>query len=104
MEEATIDAASEELIAWGVLERAEAGLALTRRFRAAFARAAMQLQPDEAANPVVRGAEALRRAAALALVTFPRPAGGVLRAEHATLIAAIELASLPDAVREALGA
>lgn len=103
MDAASIDAAADELVEWGILERADARLALTRRFRGALARAAGQLQESDTSAPVA-GAEAMRRAAALALVQFPRPPASALRAEHATLIAAVELASLPDAVREVLGA
>lgn len=93
----------EELLAWDVIERAPDGsLSLTRRFRAGLARAARQLQPDEAAARIP-GSEAMRRAAALALVQHPRPPGAVLRAEHASFVAGVELASLPDALRGALG-
>jgi len=97
MDAERIERVADELVAWGVLERAPA-LAPTRRFRAALARAAASLQAREAAGEPIVGS-AIQNVVEVALAAFPLPEGARPSPEHRKLLMAIELASLPEGVR-----
>lgn len=88
-----------DLVAWGLLEAGEPHL--TRRFRGAVARAAGILQEREAAGEAPPG-HPLENAIALALEESELPVGAVLEREHRRFLFAVELASLPEAVRALL--
>ena len=97
MDEAKLRAAEEDLVAWGLLEPGPAGPALSRRFRGALARAAMALQAEApGGHPVARAIER-------ALADAPLPEGARPEEAHRALLVAVEVASLPPAVRDALG-
>lgn len=91
-----------DLIAWGLVERNSEGLSLTRRLRAAVARAAERLQEREKRGEASRG-DPLEEAVREALAEFPLPSGARLDRGHLTFLVAVELASLPDEVRVLLG-
>lgn len=100
MEETALLQAQEDLLSWGVLE-ASPVLAPTRRFRAALARAAAELRVLEQAGTLPPG-HPMERAVALALETYPLPPDAQVQREHRMLVVAVELASLPEAVRSFL--
>lgn len=94
-------AIEQDLLQWGLVERAET-LALSRRFRGAVARAAGRLAEEERAGRRPPGPP-IENAIALACDDFPLPEGAVLAPDHRKFLVAVELASLPDAVRAAMG-
>lgn len=94
MDEAALAKAEEDLVAWGLLERSEAGLSWSRRFRAAVMREAARLAEEERAGRRAEGAP-LVVAARLALAALQPDATET----HARLLVAVELAALPEAVR-----
>lgn len=100
MDERAIEAARAELVDWGVLEPGDA-LALTRRFRGAIMRAAGELQAEEKDGRRPDG-HPLEVAIGVALDGYPVPPGAHAGETHRKLLVAIELASLPDAVRGVL--
>lgn len=97
MDEAALRAVEEDLLAWGVLERSGQGLAWTRRFRGAVMRQAAQLAEEEKAGRRPEGhplATAVR--GALEASELPAPASRA----HEQLLVAVELAALPESLRE----
>ncbi len=94
MEAQAIAQAQADLVAWGILEAGEPRL--TRRAQAAIARAAATLREKEVSGIPVAG-HPLVLAAALALADLA-PAGKATPA-HESVLAAAELASLPEGVR-----
>lgn len=103
MDEAALAKAEEDLVAWGLLERSEAGLSWSRRFRAAVMREAARLAEEERAGRRPAGAP-LATAVEGALRALPLPEGAAAGSTHAKLLYAVELAALPDAVRAIVGA
>ena len=102
MDEAALARIEGELVEWGVLERAPE-LQITRRFRGALMRAAARLQAEEQAagrppaeNPVARAVE-------VAFSDYPFPPGVIAGDAHRRFLVAVEVASLPPAVRQMLG-
>lgn len=97
MDETAFAAARAELRDWGVLEPGDGAPAVTRRFRGAIMRAAMRLQEEEKAGRAPDGHPVVR-AVADALRAWPLPDGATATPAHERLVAAVELASLPEAV------
>lgn len=95
---AALQRVQDDLVAWGVLE-GEGPPALTSRARAALARAAIALREQEVAGQAPTGHPVVL-AAQLALRDLAPP--HAVMAGHARYVAAVELASLPDAVRRLL--
>lgn len=89
-----------DLIDWGILDRD--GTEVSRRFRGAIMRASLELKEQEASGQRPEG-NAVRRAVALALATYPLPPGVSASSEHEAFVVATEVASLPEAVRSFLG-
>jgi hypothetical protein len=102
MDEAALDAAQEELVAWGLLERGPQGLAWSRRFRGAVMREAARLAEEERAQRKPEG-HPLANAVRGALRQLELPAGAAATSTHEQLLFAVELAGLPEPVREFLG-
>jgi hypothetical protein len=98
MDAASVESTQADLVAWGVLEAP--GGPLTRRARAALARAASTLREEELAGQA-RPGHPLVLAAALALDGLA-PAGAAT-ARHHQVLAAVELASLPEGVQGMFG-
>lgn len=99
MDPAHLAAAERDLLAWGYLERADAGEpAWSRRFRGAVLRAAARLAEEERAGRKPPG-HPLENAVRGALTELPPPAGAAWSATHEKLLVAVELAALPEAVR-----
>lgn len=92
-----------DLVAWGLLESGEGGPVWTRRFRGGVMREAARLAEEERAGRKPEGAP-LENAVAGALASFPLPEGATVTREHSRFLYAVELASLPDAVRHLMGA
>ncbi|GEM_PF-4360551 len=96
-----LEAVEADLVSWGLLERQE-GLHPTRRFRGALARAAAELAVVErregrpAGNPV-------EHIVLRALRDHPLPLGAKVERDHERFLVALEIASLPEGVRQALG-
>jgi len=96
MDHERLAAAQAELVAWGLVETGPP-VRLSRRGQAAMARAAAWLRQEELAgraaqgHPMVLAAEVAVGAAA--------PEGARATPDHHRLLAAIELAGLPDGVR-----
>lgn len=103
MTTATLDDVQQELLAWGLIEPGEGGLAWTRRFRGAVMREAARLAEEERAGRKPEGAP-LQTAVTGALAALPLPEGASPDLQHARFLYAVELASLPDGVRQLLGA
>lgn len=96
----SLDDVQRDLLAWGLIERGERGLGWTRRFRGAVMREAARLAEEERAGRAPAGPPLLTAVAgALAALTLPAPASE----QHARFLYAVELTSLPDGLREALG-
>lgn len=91
-----------DLLAWGMLERTPSGVQLTRRLRAGLARAAVHLQEQEAKGQAANG-HPLRLALEHALAETTRPPQAQLTPAHMRFLFAVELTSLPEAVRQLLG-
>ncbi len=97
VDELSLAQTQADLVAWGLLDYGPP-VALTRRGRAALARAAAFLREEELAgrartgHPLVLAAEIAVAAAV--------PDGVVASPEHHRYLAAVELASLPEGVRE----
>lgn len=102
MDEQALAAAQEDLVSWGLLERGPDGLAWTRRFRGAVMREASRLAEEERAGRKAPGAP-LAVAVDAALRAQALPAGASASPTHAKLLYAVELAALPDAVRDIVG-
>ena len=100
-DEARLAAVHRDLVEWGILEVGVAP-AITRRFRGAMMRAAARLQQEEQAGRAPAG-NAVENAVALALAEYPLPPGAVAGPGHKAFLVAVEVASLPDAVRRFLG-
>ena len=100
MEREVIASVHRELVEWGILDPGTP--TLTRRFRGALMRAASRLQAEERAGHR-RPGHAIANAVDEALREYPLPPGAVASAEHRTVVVAIEVASLPPAVRGFLG-
>jgi hypothetical protein len=92
-----VAALQADLAAWGALEPDHS--ALTRRARAGLARAAAHLRDAEVAGRKPPG-HPMVEAARLALDDLAPP--GAATMGHARILAAVELASLPDSVRDLL--
>lgn len=90
-----------DLIEWGLIERGET-LALSKRFRGALMRAAAALQEEEKRGERREG-NAVANAIGLALDAFPLPSGSVVTPTHRAFLVAVEIESLPPAVRQMLG-
>lgn len=102
MDERAVVAAEDQLVEWGLLERGASGLAWSRRFRGAVMREAARLAGEERAGQRRPGAP-LATAVAAALGTYALPAGAAASAVHEKLLYAVELAALPEGVREIVG-
>lgn len=102
MDEGALRAAEEELLAWGLLERGPQGLGWTRRFRGAVMRAAAGLAEVERSGQRPEGAP-LANVVRLALQTAELPPGAAPSRAHEQLLVAIELAALPESMRDLLG-
>jgi hypothetical protein len=100
MDVPTIQAAEDELVAWGILERTPA-LAPTRRFRGALLRAAATLQAEERAG-ARRPGHPMEVTVGVALDEFPLPQGALLRREHRLLLVGLQIAGMPDEIRALL--
>lgn len=100
MDDALIARIQGDLIDWGILERER--VEVTRRFRGAIMRAAIELQEQEKSGRRPEG-HAVRRAVELALRSYPLPPGAVATPDHESFVIATEVASLPEAVRNFLG-
>lgn len=88
----------EELLAWGIVERRPHAV-LTRRFRAAIARAANELAQEEQ-RPGERpptASDPISTAVDRAFTHFPLPAGSRIGPEHRIFALGLEIASLPPA-------
>lgn len=101
MDEAAIREVEEDLVDWGIVERAPA-LQLTRRFRGALMRAFSRLQEEEQAGRRVEE-DPIARAMEEALRDVPLPPGAVTDDAHRAFLVALHVASLPPAVRQLLG-
>lgn len=93
--------AEQDLLSWGVLERRPHAV-LTRRFRAAIARAASELAQEElrTGERSASVADPISVAVDRAFMHFPLPAGSRVRAEHRLFALGLEIASLPPAALE----
>lgn len=100
---AGLEDVQRDLVDWGLLEEGERGPAWTRRFRGAVMREAARLAEEERAGRRPEGAPLLT-AVTGALAALPLPGGASPGPQHARFLYAVELASLPDGVRRALGA
>jgi len=89
-----------ELEDWGILEPGRAEV--TRRFRGAIMRASIELQEEEKRG---RGPEGnpVRHAVERAFESYPLPPEALATLDHKAFVAAVEVASLPEAVRNFLG-
>lgn len=103
MAAASLEDVQAELLAWGLIERDDEGLAWTRRFRAAVMREAAQLAAEERAGRKPEGSP-LATAVAGALAGTPLPEGASAGPQHARFLYAVELAALPESVRALMGA
>lgn len=90
-----------DLVSWGILEP-DAPVRVTRRFRGALMRAAASLQAEEAAGSALPGS-AVEAMVRRALEDHEVPTGVRVTATHRSFLVAVQLASLPDAVRQAIG-
>jgi hypothetical protein len=102
VDEAALARVEGDLIGWGLLERAPS-LQLTRRFRGALMRAAAKLQAQEQASGQPPAENPVARAVEVALEEYPLPPGAVASDAHRRFLVAVEIASLPPAVRGLLG-
>ena len=102
MEGQAIDAAQEELITWGLLERDVKGIAWSRRFRGAVMRAAARLAEAERAGEAPEGPP-LANAVRAALEDGVLPPDARATPLHEQVLVAVELAALPDVLRGAFG-
>lgn len=102
MTTSALEAIERDLLDWGLIERNEGGVAWTRRFRASVMREAARLADEERAGRRSPGAP-LETAATAALHAYPLPEGAAPQREHARFLYAVELAALPDAVRDIVG-
>lgn len=90
-----------DLIDWGILEP-DAPVRITRRFRGALMRAAGELQAEEQSGKKRPGSP-VETMVTLALSEYPLPPGASAREPHRKFLVAVQLASLPDAVRGLVG-
>lgn len=102
MDEAALRVAEEDLVAWGLLERGAQGLHWTKRFRGAVMRTAAGLAEVERSGRRPEGPP-LATAVQLALQTAELPAGAAPTRAHEQLLVAVELAALPEGMRDLLG-
>ena len=101
MDAAHLHGIERDLVAWGVLED-EGAVQATRRFRAAMMRAAAALQANEK-SPGQPSGHPVENVVRLALSDWTLPAGAILTSTHVAFVVALEIESLPPAVRELLG-
>jgi hypothetical protein len=99
VDERALAAAEQDLVGWGLLERTEKGPAWTRRFRGAVMREAARLAEEEKAGRKPPG-PALANAVRGALKGSELPAGASATEAHEQLLVAVELAALPESLRE----
>ncbi|HLE48251.1 MAG TPA: hypothetical protein VI818_08140 [Candidatus Thermoplasmatota archaeon] len=90
-----------DLTEWGVLENGKPAR-FTRRFQAALARAAAELQAAEAAGEGT-GGPPVGNQVETALAAFLRGEGKRAGPEHRAFVRALHVMSLPGAVRKLLG-
>ncbi|MCA1813409.1 MAG: hypothetical protein LC624_05605 [Halobacteriales archaeon] len=102
MDERELGQAQQELIAWGLLEPGALGVSWTRRFRGAVMRAAGELANEERAGRKPEGPP-LANAVRAALKMSELPAGAQATRVHEQLLLAVELAALPEPLRDLLG-
>lgn len=97
-----LEAVQRDLVEWGLVERAQDGVAWSKRLRGAVMREAARLAQEERSGRAPQG-RPLDNAIAGALASWPVPEGAKATPEHARFLAAVELAALPDSVRHTLG-
>ena len=102
MDEAALQAAEQELIAWGLLEKGPQGLAWSRRFRGAVMREAGKLAEEERAGRKPEGSP-LANTVRGALASSELPPGATATRLHEQLLVAVELAALPEPMRKFFG-
>ena len=91
-----------DLVAWGILEPGPGPVRITRRFRGGLMRAAGALQAEEKAGNKRPGSP-VETMVGVALDEFPLPPGAELRERHRKFVVAVQLASLPENIREFVG-
>lgn len=101
MDPPRLESVENDLVTWGLIER-EDGLRPTRRYQGALARAARDLAALERSEGPLAG-NPVERVVAWALRDVKLPAGAQLRRDHERFLVAMQLASLPEGVRRAIG-
>ncbi len=96
MDESNLPRVQADLVAWGLLDDGPP-VQLSRRGRAALARAAAFLREEEVAGRARPGHPLLLTAEIAVAAAVPE--GRIATPEHHRYLAAVELASLPEGVR-----
>lgn len=100
MDVASLAQVQADLVAWGLLEAARPDQ-LSRRGRAAMARAAAFLREEEVQGRARPGHPLLLTSEIV--ITGVLPDGAKATVEHHRFLAAVELASLPEGIRGMFG-
>jgi hypothetical protein len=100
MDESRLAQIQRDLVEWGIMEPAR--IEVTKRFRGAIMRATIGLQQEEQAGRRPAG-HPVRNAVDGAFAAYPLPPGAVATDDHRAFVTAVEVAALPDAVRQMLG-
>jgi hypothetical protein len=101
METSDIESVHADLVDWGIVEP-DAPVRLTRRFRGGLMRAAAMLQ-DEEKSGNKRPGSPVETMVTEALKAYPLPPGASASEAHRRFLVAVQLASLPEAVRKFVG-